>query len=174
MAFNPRLELLVLLAVLSHAGSFPFFQRILTPIRGWTRSCSEVCAGTPGCAAFTERRGTKSEIDAMECFVYDKLVQAVLEGVPSEAWRRSGDLNGTLEDLDIRRWFSQQPFVTDSNVFSNTEQHFVRGCSYTISLWVWLYKPRLAILGLLTNSMFTRPSLYCLRSFSTSAGFLRD
>ena len=35
------------------------------------------------------------------------------------------------------------PLEFDSTTILNFPQHFVRGCSYTISVWVWMWRPRL-------------------------------
>ena len=159
-----RLLVLVLLLALPSAFDSPereFVQHIqyTSASADWETTCRHACQDSTRCQAFTAQRdgadvgndgapGLGSGVGAAEgpslidCFLYDDRIKTFLEGLPEGMLHHGNMRNETVNDIDVRRQLLR-PLVTDGNVFTNTEQHFVRGCSYTVALWTWLYKPRI-------------------------------
>ena len=121
-----------------------------------SQGCRQFCKDDPHCTAFAvypdeisenavttgcttiECARARGSVRSSKCYLLDRNMHALTEAIP-EAFDRPGRQNGT-SGLHTSRMY-KNPFVTDSNVFTHTPQHFVRGCEYTIALWVWLYKP---------------------------------
>jgi len=134
------IQFLLLICSYGLGGGVEFIRHssIEGPGSAWDDACRKVCADHPKCRAYTAHFGSSF----VDCYIYDELVRTFLEGIaPITDIGQMETRSGKVEEIDLRTWLSN-PLVTNANTFSSTEQHFVRGCSYTIALWVWLYKPR--------------------------------
>lgn len=134
---------LFLITIVGSLTHFDYIQHVRyapPPNQDYFHICKQSCTETPNCHSFQAYPNEESQ-GLIECFLYDERFNKLVEAFPDVTFARPGMINGSVtNDIDIRRQFAN-PLVTDANVFTNTEQHFVRGCSYTISLWSWLYKP---------------------------------
>lgn len=84
------------------------------------------------------------------CFLESKLAASLERNLP----HRHSSLGTQDKTTGLKRLSGDRGFVGiqnllagplefDSTTVLNFPQHFVRGCSYTISVWVWMWRPRL-------------------------------
>ncbi len=66
--------------------------------------------------------------------IKNKMPESALYPIGKEHQQQGDSVAATFRSI-------RGPLVVDVNMVVNLEQHFVRGCSYTISLWVWLNEP---------------------------------
>jgi hypothetical protein len=82
------------------------------------------------------------------CFLESKLMIEMEKHLPTviESEKSAHKISG-LKSIGPERGFVgvqkllAGPVAFDSTTLLNFPQNFVRGCSYTISLWVWMWKP---------------------------------
>jgi hypothetical protein len=84
------------------------------------------------------------------CFLESKLAASLERNLPHQhSSLGTQDKTTGLKRLSGDRGFVgvqnllAGPLEFDSTTILNFPQHFVRGCSYTISVWVWMWRPRL-------------------------------
>ena len=116
-------------------------------------ACKGVCSHVEECSRWSFYKNTQlSHSDTLhlhDCFIESQelvdatdAINALLDLKQSE--NRVTDLK---RDVLSRGYIGIQRIVsdtiaTDSTSLMNHPQHFIRGCSYTISLWVWLWKSK--------------------------------
>jgi hypothetical protein len=86
-----------------------------------------------------------TKINDSDCYLETPLLQAIKEKVPV-AFARKNVIDGkkvlsSNSTVSLHRLLAG-PVATDSSTMINFEQHFVRGCSYTVALWIWIWKSK--------------------------------
>lgn len=117
-------------------------------------SCISACTEDSQCSrwSFYPASEIVPSVDTVGnlCFLESKLAASLESNLPHHhSSLRTQDRTTGLKRLNGDRGFVgvqnllAGPLEFDSTTVLNFPQHFVRGCSYTISVWVWMWRPRL-------------------------------
>ena len=106
------------------------------------KECSLYCCEHLNCAGFFT--SPDSDIpNRQNCYLegadYRKYIKKYMPESVKHPRSKDGLQSGDGEAFVARN--IRGPLVVDTNMVVNLEQHFVRGCSYTISMWVYLNEP---------------------------------
>ena len=139
MSFLPRYVLLVFFAaILFTASAFENLRKLKvyeSSGQSPVDTCSSLCESSSVCAGFSLLSNTGG---VYNCFLKSQLYISKIEPLLP---KNEGELRGLRKKIKIERLVSG-PIVTDSTSTLNFQSHFLRGCSYTVSMWVWLYKSK--------------------------------
>lgn len=108
-----------------------------------TYQCEVQCLRDTNCAAF---RLQKSNVSTnFECFFLSSMFLNISKKV-SRKYPVLPSITGFKTGVKSNNQYIQHLVVdtvaTDSSSMISFPQHFSRGCSYSIFLWVWLWRPR--------------------------------
>ena len=101
-------------------------------------------------------------IEANTCMLQAELIADVIKRMPTAFATTNGSTSGVKHiskngSMSIEKVL-EGPLATSTNTLFNSAQHFVRGCSYTVALWVWLWKSRREFEPRETVIFSTRPT----------------
>ena len=101
-------------------------------------------------------------IEANTCMLQSELIADVIKRIPTAFATTNGSISGVKHtekngSMCIEKVL-EGPVAISSNTLFNSAQHFVRGCSYTVALWVWLWKSRREFEPRETVIFSTRPT----------------
>ena len=117
-------------------------------------SCISACTEDSHCSrwSFYPASGILPSIDTVGnlCFLESKLAASLERNLPhhhnslgtQDKTTGLKRLNGDRGFVGVQNLLAG-PLEFDSTTVLNFPQHFVRGFSYTISVWVWMWRPRL-------------------------------
>jgi hypothetical protein len=133
-------------------------------------ACSRACVEDLQCTSWQFFPATvaaadalQEDVDALSCVLMSATMADIMHRVP-EAFAPTADasIEGVREQAknftaSVERVIDG-PIATSGNTVLSSAQHFVRGCSYTVALWVWLWKPRRHVSDREYVIFATRPS----------------
>ena len=114
--------------------------------------CMGMCLADIGCHRYTyfplaiAPTEHDFEVEANTCMLQSELIADVIKRIPTAFAMTNGSISGVKHtekngSMSIEKVL-EGPMAISTNSLFNSAQHFVRGCSYTIALWMWVWKSR--------------------------------
>ena len=131
----------IILLIFNIVFSFSFEIVKVIPVAS-ENECKEICYNERRCHSCSFSKTKNSPM----CHLLSESITNLVEKAPDlflndsdlESWKSSVHL-GHNTDVDVSHLLAG-PIPFDRKTFMTMPQHFLRGCKYTISMWVWHYK----------------------------------
>ena len=106
--------------------------------------CQQLCNSDLNCSSWTIDRNPDRSVT---CYLESPVFERIKEKFPNVFKRSSIAASGHQPDVPWKKVIKVEnivrgPVAFDSTTILNFERHFLHGCSYTISMWAWIWRQR--------------------------------